>query len=755
MPYKFNPFTGKLDNAPGAPVFKDNKFRVVDDGDPSKRVALEVSGVSPSTTRTLTVQDQNGPIAVGYGAANQYIRGDATIANFPVAAGGGSSVSYYFNGSVSQGTILGNPYYEINKIPAGAVQTNFTINAGSTTAYFITDAGDPNLLLIPQGNFTFQLYCLTSSGNPQLAVELYKYDGASFTQIGTTSPAVTIANTNSDIHFLTVAIPASTTLTLTDRLAVRVIGSSLGGHTITLNTEGNTQSQIITTFSTGLAALNGLTDQIQFFATGTTGTDFNIASSAATHTFNIPVASGTNTGKLSSADWTTFNNKIGAGLYTATTGLTMNTARLLGRTTAGVGAAEEITVGTGLSLAGGTLTATAGAAVTNVTATAPITSSGGATPDISTSIATNRIVGRSTAGTGVMEELTPVGITVSGGNITGIGGTVGTVDNAVPRADGTGGYTAQGSNIVIDDVATATQDNVAIVNASGATNSSLVLTPKGTGAFILGPKPNGAASGGNSRGIYAVDLQVLRTNANEVPGDYSLQAGYACRADGNLSGAFGNSNRADGYRSLSWGGEACRSQGTNSATISGHGNLASGNRSIVAGGGDSGGGNTASATYSATFGGNRSLADRYAMQAHAAGQFAAQGDAQRARFVLRNSTANNTPTELFLDGSSTRLTIPVNKAMGFTIQVIGSIQGMAENSYFVRKGMIVNDNATTTLVGSVESVGTDQKSAGATATDVTVTASDANDALIITVTGIAAQNWRWVASVDAVEVQYA
>jgi hypothetical protein len=500
MPYKFNPFTGKLDNAPGAPVFPDNKFTVFDDGDKTRRFQFQASGISPATTRTLDIQDVDGPVAIGYGLANQYIRGDATLANFPVAAGGGSSVSYYFNGSVSQGTILGDPYFEINKIPAGAAQTNFALTTASDTAYFITDASDPNLLLIPQGNFTFQLYCSTSAGTPQVAVELYKYDGAAFTQIGATSPAVTIANTTSDIHLLTVAIPSATTLTLTDRLAVRVIGSSLGANTLTLNTEGNTQSQIITTFSTGLAALNGLTDQVQFLATGTAGTNFNIVSSAATHTFNIPTASAVNRGALSSADWTTFNNKIGAGLYTATTGLTMNADRLLGRTTAGTGAAEEITVGTGLSLTAGTLTNTA-LGVTSVTATAPITSSGGTTPDISTSIATNKVVGRSTAGTGVMEELTPVGITVSAGNITGIGGTVGTVDNAVPRADSTGGYTVQGSDIIIDDATTSTQNNVAIRNDhTGETNSALVLTPKGTGAFILGPKPDGTTTGGNARG---------------------------------------------------------------------------------------------------------------------------------------------------------------------------------------------------------------------------------------------------------------
>jgi hypothetical protein len=67
--------------------------------------------------------------------------------------------------------------------------------------------------------------------------------------------------------------------------------------------------QVITTFSTGLTALNGLTAQVQNFATGTSGTDFAISSATSTHTFNLPTASAANRGALSSADWTTFNGK--------------------------------------------------------------------------------------------------------------------------------------------------------------------------------------------------------------------------------------------------------------------------------------------------------------------------------------------------------------------------------------------------------------------------------------------------------------
>ena len=70
------------------------------------------------------------------------------------------------------------------------------------------------------------------------------------------------------------------------------------------------------------------------------------------------------------------------------------------------------------------------ASVTSVTATSPITSSGGATPDISTSMATNKLIGRSTAGVGVMEEITiGTGLTLSGGTLNATATSVGFEQN--------------------------------------------------------------------------------------------------------------------------------------------------------------------------------------------------------------------------------------------------------------------------------------------------------------------------------------
>jgi hypothetical protein len=66
---------------------------------------------------------------------------------------------------------------------------------------------------------------------------------------------------------------------------------------------------IVISGGTGLTSLNGLTAGTQLFSVASTGTDFTITSTTDTHTFAIPTASASARGLLSSADWTTFNNK--------------------------------------------------------------------------------------------------------------------------------------------------------------------------------------------------------------------------------------------------------------------------------------------------------------------------------------------------------------------------------------------------------------------------------------------------------------
>ena len=247
--------------------------------------AFNVTG-NPITT--------SGTIAVtGAGLVSQYVRGDGTLANFPNSTGGGSSVNYYLNGSVSQGTFAGDTYYEMSKTPILGAGTNFIRTNGAGNGYiasFITDVGDPSQLNIPGGNWNVEFYFNASSGggSPSFYAELYKVSATNvFTLIASDSlnPENITNGTTVDQYFTSIPVP-QTTLLVTDRLAVRIFVNT-GGRTITLHTENGNLSEVLTTFTTGLTALNGLTDQVQFFNVGTGATNFNISSSGDTHTFNL------------------------------------------------------------------------------------------------------------------------------------------------------------------------------------------------------------------------------------------------------------------------------------------------------------------------------------------------------------------------------------------------------------------------------------------------------------------------------------
>ena len=65
---------------------------------------------------------------------------------------------------------------------------------------------------------------------------------------------------------------------------------------------------------------------------------------------------------------------------------------------------------------------------------------------------------------------------------------------------------------------------------------------------------------------------------------------------------------------------------------------------------------------------------------------------------------------------------------------------------------IVNVAGVTSLVAAAEAIGTDIEDN--VLTDVVITADNTNDALDISVTGIAAETWRWVAVVSGLEIAY-
>ncbi len=102
------------------------------------------------------------------------------------------------------------------------------------------------------------------------------------------------------------------------------------------------QKQYVTT--NGILSLNGQTGSSQIFSTGTSGTDFNIASASNNHTFNIPTASSTNRGALSNTDWTIFNSKEVP--LTFSSGLTRTSNNITNNLITGIAGGQTIIGGT-------------------------------------------------------------------------------------------------------------------------------------------------------------------------------------------------------------------------------------------------------------------------------------------------------------------------------------------------------------------------------------------------------------------------
>lgn len=94
------------------------------------------------------------------------------------------------------------------------------------------------------------------------------------------------------------------------------------GANITITPSGNTLTISSSGGAGGVASINGDTTSAQTLSVGTAGTDFAITNpGAGSHVFNLPTASASNRGALSSADWSAFNAKQPAGSYiTALTG---------------------------------------------------------------------------------------------------------------------------------------------------------------------------------------------------------------------------------------------------------------------------------------------------------------------------------------------------------------------------------------------------------------------------------------------------
>jgi hypothetical protein len=173
--------------------------------------------------------------------------------------------------------------------------------------------------------------------------------------------------------------------------------------------------------------------------------------------------------------------------------------------------------------------------------------------------------------------------------------------------------------------------------------------------------------------------------------------------------------------------------------------------------------NTASGSYSSVPGGLQAAATNYGQQALASGTFTGgtAGNAQGSLFVLRNATTNATATSLFLDGSTTRISFGANRTVMFDILLVARSSTGVSASWQV-SGMAKSDatGAVTFPTGGAGAPTFTQinRDTGAPANTWAVTLNTVTVSGVATfnvqVTGTAATNVRWVATVRTAEVVY-
>ena len=284
--------------------------------------------------------------------------------------------------------------------------------------------------------------------------------------------------------------------------------------------------------------------------------------------------------------------------------------------------------------------------------------------------------------------------------------------------------------VKIESDSTVTTQTSSVIQAT-TTNANLVLAPNGTGA-IVASIPDGTATGGNARGVSAVDLQRSRPSNTQVSsgaysvisggayntasGDYAtVLGGYFNNATGASSIVGGQSNTASSTFSTVSGGQSnTASTGTHATVVGGQSNTASGQYSVAGGftntasaarsiaigdtcqstvswgvalgrnntvtGGDSGvslgyGSNVSSFQGMAICAGGKSYIDTQFSQGGVA--FSTNGDSQSSIIIARNSTWSGSRLDfttgqtalLFANNSATGTIIPNGNNRAWNVQV--------------------------------------------------------------------------------------
>jgi hypothetical protein len=282
-------------------------------------------------------------------------------------------------------------------------------------------------------------------------------------------------------------------------------------------------------------------------------------------------------------------------------------------------------------------------------------------------------------------------------------------------------------------------------NTDATQNSSIAI---GTGAQAT--SAYSFAVGRNSGGGSAVATG--GASATALGGSYASGADSFAAAIANNTSSYG----ATGSNSVAMGSLAKASGSWSFAA--GRNSQSTSQYSVVLGGYSS----FATKDYAYAFG-HRASADVIGKYAYGVFTSGDVGTSQGGYYVLALNTTDATASPLVTNGGSNagsttnQVILPNNSAYSFSGTIIARQQASAGSDYaaWEIKGAILRDGSAATTVLGNGIKNSLYASAGAAAWDVSLTADTTNGGLAITVTGAAATNIRWVATVNTSEVTYA
>ena len=291
-----------------------------------------------------------------------------------------------------------------------------------------------------------------------------------------------------------------------------------------------------------------------------------------------------------------------------------------------------------------------------------------------------------------------------------------------------GGSYASGT----DSFAAAIGNNTSSYGATGANSVAIGNLAKATGAdsFAFGESSQATAAD-----AFAFGRTVRATSS------YATAMGYNCLSSANYSVALGYQAQATGSNAIAAGASSTYTERAN----------ATGNGSVALGGAYANGQDSVAIGASA-----KSL--EVGKISFSNDNFSAVGDSQQGLFVLRIGTTDATPSVLTTNNTTgsngNQILLPTNSAYAFHGTIVARQQASAGTACAAWKieGLIRKEgtNNTTVLVNSATTVLDNTPAWG-----MALSADTINGGLKIEVTGAAATNIRWVATIHTSEVTYA